>query len=201
MSKLPTFLPAYKKISMSDLNVDEKHITFAKFSEKHRLFLLLDMCDMKFNDRLLLEDAMIEMKINQLGKSLINLAMFETTSNANSMHQDKPFSLESIGLVDFEKGFTTYSKSKQVKSSNSAVETQCKSISSSNLNSKAVINAQMSTPPNPLPAVNGMFRTQKAILFPKMQVSRNEKLPTELCKNRGLPLPVTLMTLLILNSG
>ena len=135
---------------MSDLNVDEKHIAFAKFSEKHRLFLLLDMCNMKSNDELLLEYAMIEMKINQLGKSLIDLAMFETTSNANSMHQAKPFSLESIGLVDFENDFTTYSKSKQVKSSSNAVATQCKSISSSNLNNKAVINVQMSTPPNPL---------------------------------------------------
>ena len=135
---------------MSDLNVDEKHIAFAKFSEKHRLFLLLDMCNMKSNDELLLEYAMIEMKINQLGKSLIDLAMFETTSNANSMHQAKPFSLESIGLVDFENDFTTYSKSKQVKSSSNAVETQCKSISSSNLNNKAVINVQMFTPPNPL---------------------------------------------------
>ena len=135
---------------MSDLNVDEKHIAFAKFSEKHRLFLLLDMCNMKSNDELLLEYAMIEMKINQLGKSLIDLAMFETTSNANSMHQAEAFSLGSIGLVDFENDFTTYSKSKQVKSSSNAVETQCKSISSSNLNSKAVINVQMSTPPNPL---------------------------------------------------
>ncbi|WJZ95323.1 hypothetical protein VitviT2T_014101 [Vitis vinifera] len=112
-----------QKISMSDLNVDEKHIAFAKFSEKHRLFLLLDMCDMKSNDRLLLEDAMIEMKINQLGKSLIDLAMFETTSNANSMHQAEPFSPKSIGLVDFENDLTTYSKSKQIKSNSSAVET------------------------------------------------------------------------------
>ena len=95
---------------------------------------------------------MIEMKISQLGKSLIDLAMIRTTSNANSMHQVEPFSPESIGLVDFENDFTTYRKSKQVKSNSSAVETQCKPISSSNLNSKAVIKVQMSTPPNPLPA-------------------------------------------------
>ena len=101
----------------------KKHIAFEKFLEKHRLFLLSDMCDMKSNGRLLLEDAMIEMKINQLGKSLINLAMFETTSNANSMHQAEPFSPKSIGLVDFENDLTTYSKSKQIKSNSSAVET------------------------------------------------------------------------------
>ena len=95
---------------------------------------------------------MIEMKISQLGKSLIDLAMIGTISNANSMHQVEPFSPESIGLVDFENDFTTYSKSKQVKSNSSAVETQCKPISSSNLNSKAVIKVQMFTPPNPLPA-------------------------------------------------
>ena len=46
-----------------------------------------------------------------------------------------------------------------------------------------------------------IFRMQKTILFPEMQVTRNDKLPTELGKNRGLPLPVTLMTLPILNSG
>ena len=145
----------------------KKHIAFEKFLEKHRLFLLSDMCDMKSNGRLLLEDAMIEMKMmilwwvetlinqilrNQLGKSLIDLAIFETTSNANSMHQAEPFSPESIGLVDFENDFTTYRKSKQVKSNSSAVETQCKPISSSNLNSKVVIKVQMSTPPSPLPA-------------------------------------------------
>ena len=78
--------------------------------------------------------------------------MFETTSSANSMYQAEPFFLESIGLVDFEDDFTTYSKSKQVKSSSSDVETQCKSISSLNLNRKAAINIQMSTLPNPLPA-------------------------------------------------
>ena len=145
----------------------KKHIAFEKFLEKHRLFLLSDMCDMKSNGRLLLEDAMIEMKMimlwwvetvihqilrNQLSKSLIDLAIFETTSSANSMHQAEPFSPESIGLVDFENDFTTYSKLKQVKSNNSAIETQCKSISSSNLNNKATINVQMSTLANPIPA-------------------------------------------------
>ena len=78
--------------------------------------------------------------------------MFEITSSANSMHQAEPFFPESIGLVDFEDDFTTYSKSKQVKSSSSAIETQCRSISSSNLNSKATMNFQIFTPPNPLPA-------------------------------------------------
>ena len=40
-----------QKIPMFDLNADEKHIAFAKFSEKHRLFHLLYVCDMKSNDR------------------------------------------------------------------------------------------------------------------------------------------------------
>ena len=40
-----------QKILMFDLNADEKHIVFAKFSEKHRLFHLLYVCDMKSNDR------------------------------------------------------------------------------------------------------------------------------------------------------
>ena len=141
-----------QKTPIPDLNVDETHIALVKLSEKRRLVLLLDMCDMQSNNSLLLEDAMIEMKISRLGKSLIDLAMIGTTSNANSMHQAEPFSLESIGLVDFENDFTTYSKSKQVKSSSSAIETQCKSISSSNLNSKATMNFQIFTPPNPLPA-------------------------------------------------
>ncbi|WKA03473.1 hypothetical protein VitviT2T_021580 [Vitis vinifera] len=88
--------------------------------------------------------------------------MIGTTSNANSMHQAEPFSLESIGLVDFENDFTTYSKSKQVKSSSSAIETQCKSISSSNLNSKATMNFQIFTPPNPLPAIGQESRLATA---------------------------------------
>ena len=35
-------------------------------------------------------------------------------------------------------------------------------------------------------AINGMFRTQKTILFPEMQVSGNEKLPAKLGKNGTL---------------
>ena len=44
----------------------KKHIAFAKFLEKHRLFLLSGIGDMKSNGRLLLEDAMIEMKMIML---------------------------------------------------------------------------------------------------------------------------------------
>nr|CAN74626.1 hypothetical protein VITISV_037485 [Vitis vinifera] len=133
-------------------------------------------------------------------KSLIDLAMFETTSSANSMYQAEPFFPESIGLVDFEDDFTTYSKSKQVKSSSNDVGTQCKSISSLNSNSKAAIKYPLFLILYQHQAVNGMTRTQKTTLSQEMQVSRNEELPTELGKNRGLPLPVTLMTLLILDS-
>ena len=106
--------------------------------------------------------------------------MFETTSSANSMYQAEPFFLESIGLVDFEDDFTTYSKSKQVKSSSSDVGTQCKSISSLNLNSKAAIKYPLFLILYQHQAINGMTRTQKITLSQEMQVSRNEELPTEL---------------------
>ena len=132
---------------------------------------------------------------------MIDLAKFETTSSANSMYQAEPFFPESIGLVDFEDDFTTYSKSKRVKSSSSDVGTQCKSISSLNLNNKAAIKYPLFLILYQHQAVNGMTRMQKITLSQETQVSRNEELPTELGKNRGLPLPVTLMTLLILDSG
>ena len=45
-AKVSNSSASLQKTPISDLNVDETHIAFVKLSEKRRLFLLLDMCDM-----------------------------------------------------------------------------------------------------------------------------------------------------------